>query len=190
MGLSLLLRGWRGQGIPSARFPMPRTRSPSLGTRRATPVPPPLPPVHTPHCAFPHHLASTRREGWNPPTPPIPPPSHVCLPHLCMRTVRKGAGCKGKGQGRAVVQLAQQAVGGNTVTDMSAVQRATQAGAVHVNGRVGVRRRVRREAESHDGTPACAQRVRVCERDQTRPRQGGCRERKGRALIPYSCPVD
>ena len=61
---------------------------------------------------------------------------------------------------------------------------------MHANGRAGVQRRVRGELESHDGTPVCAQRVRVCEQDQMQCRQGGCWEWKGHAPIPYLHPVD
>ena len=61
-------------------------------------------------------------ESPHPPTPPFPALSHARLPHLRARIVCKGAARKGKGLGRAAVQQAQQAVGGNTITDVAAVQ--------------------------------------------------------------------
>ena len=83
------------------------------------------------------------RDGIPPPPHPLfPALSHACLPHLHARTVHKGAVYKGKGQGSAAVQPAPQAVGGNTVTNVAAVQHATHAMVVHVNGRAGVQRRV------------------------------------------------
>ena len=65
------------------------------------PSPPPLPLVHTPHHTFPPHLASTRREGWNPPTPQPPVPCPVpCMPppFACENHMQRG-GVQGEGPG-------------------------------------------------------------------------------------------
>ena len=154
---------------------------------------PPLSLRFTPPAApSPPHFASTRREGWNPPTPPPPHslPRPMRASPICTREPY-AKGQHARGRARAVRwSNKHNKQWGNTVTDVAAVQRATQAGAVYANGRAGVRRRVQGEAESHDGTPARAQRARVCEQDQTRSGQGACQEWKGCAPILYLRPVD
>ena len=75
--LSLSLRV-EGAGNPLCPVPRAPRAFPFPWHEEGCPGPPPLPPVHAPRRAFTPHLALTRREGWNPPTPQ--PPSSLPRP--------------------------------------------------------------------------------------------------------------
>ena len=72
-------------------------------------------------------------------------------------------GWRTRGRARAEWQSNQHTKQwGDTVTNVAAVQHATQAREVQASGRAGAQRGVRGEVVSHDGTPACAYKGQGC----------------------------
>ena len=177
-------------GNPLSSVPHTPRAFPFPWHKESYPGPPPSPSGSHPPPHVPPSSRVNEARGMESPHPPVPCPVPCAPPPFVRENRTQRGGAQGEGPGPSGGPTSTASGGENTVTDVAAGQHATQAGAVHANGRAGVRRRVQGEVEGHDSTPTCAQRVRVCERDQTQPGQGGCREWKGRAPIPYSHPVD
>ena len=136
--------GWESPppGYPRpARVPLPLAQG---GLPRSPPPPPLSLQFMPPPCLPPSFRANEARgmESSHPPTPPIPCPVPCAPPPFACENRMQRGGTQGEGPGPSGGPTSTASGGGNTVTDMAAGQCATQAGAVHVNRRAGVWRRV------------------------------------------------